>query len=643
MGKRRWERHEIIVLADLIAEGNLCHPTTFYFYSQSDAHRDEYVSMIERFPNTRATVARHRDCYSIHVRRDDPTKPCGARDWAERLGLRDVGAHGKRLPAEIFELERDDHALLLARLWEGDGTLSRARHASYDTVSKVLAEQVQHLLLRLGIISRVNERKRPYRGREVVSYVVTVTGADNLQRFHACIATLFLEPRKEALASELARATDGGRSSTDVIPASVREPIRSARTQVGCTWNEIGAGTSLCMREVQIRSNEKKGFRRSVVEAIGRYLGSREHVDIGTSDITWDRIVSIEPAGEQETYDLTIEGDHNFLANDFIVHNSHSASFSLLVYASAWLKVYYPAEFAAALVNSQPMGFYSPSTLLQDAQRHGVKLLPIDVTVSGWDCACLPQDGKTAIRLGLRLVSGLGEEAGKRIERARAEKAFDSIEEVIVRARLDKKEVVLLAESGALDAFAGGRREAIWKVVAPRPAELYEGAPVDEAKPALKKMSRAEQLVLDYERTGLSIEDHPMRLLRPHLVALRRKVKSSRELMSLRSGTRVTTAGLVICRQRPGTASGVVFVTMEDEHGFSNLVLWSRTFDQYHHVATTARLLMVHGRIERSDDPKGLQVPDPNAAQSVVYVIAEKLERLDGQMPALSSMSRDFH
>jgi error-prone DNA polymerase len=156
-------------------------------------------------------------------------------------------------------------------------------------------------------------------------------------------------------------------------------------------------------------------------------------------------------------------------------------------------------------------------------------------------------------------------------------------------------------------------------------------------------MSRAEQLVLDYERTGLSVEDHPMRLLRR---SLPKKIKTSRELMSLRSGTRVSTAGLVICRQRPGTASGVVFVTMEDEHGFSNLVLWSKVFEKFHHVATTARLLLVHGRIERSDDPKGLRVPDPNAAQSVVYVVVDRLERIDSRMAGLddlSAQSRDFH
>ena len=363
---------------------------------------------------------------------------------------------------------------------------------------------------------------------------------------------------------------------------------------------------------------------------------------------------------------------------------SHSASFALLVYASSWLKVHYPAELAAALINSQPMGFYSPSTILQDAQRHGVELLPLDVNASRWDCACVrrgrtakaarrtaPQgapapssrglrgeregqredqserEGRsTAIRLGLRLVSGLGEDAGRRIERARSERAFSSVDDVVARARLDKKQAMALAESGALDHLASNagdgsaRRAAIWHVVAPRATDLFEGTSSGERAPKLAPMTRAEQLVLDYERTGVSVADHPLKLLRK---SLPKRFKTSRDVMSLRSGTRVSAAGLVTCRQRPGTASGVVFITMEDEHGFMNLVVWSKVFEQFHHVATTARLLVVHGRIERSDDPKGLRPPDPNAPQSVVYVIADRLELLDEKMPKLASMSRDFH
>lgn len=355
-----------------------------------------------------------------------------------------------------------------------------------------------------------------------------------------------------------------------------------------------------------------------------------------------------EAFGEQLYKQIQGFGEYGF-------PESHAASFALLVYASAWLKVHYPAEFAAALVNSQPMGFYSPSTLLQDAQRHGVVLVPLDVGVSDWDCVCVrpEREGQATLRLGLRLVNGFGRDAALRLAKARAVQPFSSLEDLRARANIGKKELVALAESGALDALCGGRREALWNVVSTRATGLFEGVASDEPRPSLAKMSRAEQLVLDYERTGVSVADHPMKLLRSRLPT---KVRSSCELLSVSSGTHVCVAGMVICRQRPGTASGVVFLTMEDEFGFLNLVLWSRVFEAYRSVVTTSSLLMVHGRIERSDDPKkakGVSLPqsvsatstvrDSHPAQSVVYVVADHLETLDPRLPTMGSMSRDFH
>ncbi|MGH8310417.1 MAG: LAGLIDADG family homing endonuclease, partial [Steroidobacteraceae bacterium] len=176
LGTARWSRHEIIVLADLIAEGNLCHPSTFYFYSADSRHRDEFDDAVERFENTRATVARHRSCYSIHVRRRHPSNRIGAVEWAKQLGICGLDSHSKHLPDPVFALRETDLALLLARLWEGDGHLSMAGHASYDTVSRRLASDVQHVLLRLGIVARVYKRTRPYRARFVTSFIVTITG-----------------------------------------------------------------------------------------------------------------------------------------------------------------------------------------------------------------------------------------------------------------------------------------------------------------------------------------------------------------------------------------------------------------------------------------------------------------------------------
>jgi error-prone DNA polymerase len=307
---------------------------------------------------------------------------------------------------------------------------------------------------------------------------------------------------------------------------------------------------------------------------------------------------------------------------------SHAASFALLVYASAWLKVHHPAAFAAALINSQPMGFYSPGTIVKDAERHGVEVLPARVDASDWDCTLeggdRAIDGEPpALRLGLRLVRGLGEAAGRRIEAARRERPFANVEDLAARASLDKREVEALAHAGALAGFGLGRREAMWKVRAPREQGLFAGIDLGDEMPALPELTRAEQLVLDYETTGVAVGDHAMKVVRPRLPA---HYKSARDLATTAHGVRVSTAGMVICRQRPQTAGGVVFVTLEDETGFVNLILWSSIFERWRHVATTASMLVAHGKVERQGD--------------VVYVVPDRLEELDlYDMPA---MSRDF-
>ncbi len=308
---------------------------------------------------------------------------------------------------------------------------------------------------------------------------------------------------------------------------------------------------------------------------------------------------------------------------------SHAASFALLVYASAWLKVHHPAAFAAALINSQPMGFYSPGSIVKDAERHNVEVLPVRVDASAWDCTLEGgRDRSTdaegpALRLGLRLVKGLGEEVGRRVERARRERPFASVEDLVARAAVGKRELDALAVSGALAPFGLERREAMWKVRAPRETDLLAGIELGDEAPSLPSLSRAEQLALDYGATGVAVGDHAMSVLRP---TLPREYKTARGLAEMPHGSRVSTAGLVICRQRPQTASGVVFVTLEDETGFVNLILWASTFERWRHVATTSAVLAAHGTIEREGD--------------VVYVVPERLERVGFEV---GGMSRDFH
>ncbi len=294
---------------------------------------------------------------------------------------------------------------------------------------------------------------------------------------------------------------------------------------------------------------------------------------------------------------------------------SHSASFALLVYVSSWLKRHHPAAFCAALLNSQPMGFYAPSQLVQDAQRHGVEVRPPDVNASDWDCTL--EDG--ALRLGLRMVGGLSETAGQRIASGRP---YASVTEL----DLNRKDLRSLAAAGALQSLAGHRRLAHWAAAgAVRRAPL--DAPALERLPALAPPREGEDIVADYASLGLTLGRHPLALLRKHLQ--RFGVVTAKQLFERLNGKSVRVAGLVTCRQRPDTASGVVFVTLEDETGCVNVVVWASLADSQRRELLGARLLGVQGAIERDGD--------------VVHVVARRLVDYSALLGPLAAPSRDFH
>jgi DNA polymerase-3 subunit alpha len=596
-GVKRWPRHRLIVLADLLAEGNLCHPTTMYFYTSDRRHRDEYVQAVERFPNTRATVARHRSCFSVHVRRSRAARAAGALEWAEGLGIRQRAAGRKRVPTEVFELRAADVALFLARLWEGDGCLSGAGHASYDTASPQLAEDVQHLLLRLGIVARIYERVRAYRDRQVRGYVVTVTGGANLARFYRRVGRRFLDPRKRRASRALAESGGPGRSSRDVVPVGVQAVVDRERRRCGAAWDDVAREAGVAVRELCSPSRSKGGYRRWVIGRLARFFDSPELASLADSDLYWDRITAIEPVGERETYDLQIEGDHNFLANDLVVHNSHAASFALLAYASAYLKVHRPAQFYAGLLNNQPMGFYHPATLVKDAQRHGLEVRPVDVTRSDWPSTV---EGE-AVRLGLMTVKGFREAAGRQLVAARAERPFDSVDDLAARAALVREELARLAEIGALDPLGFTRRGALWEAerAARPPGPLWRGRPAPPEPSPLREMTPEERLVADYRGTELTVGPHPLAFRRADLHRL--GVVPAAGLARVPDGRRVRVAGAVIVRQRPGTAKGFVFLSLEDETGIANAIVRPALFERERAALVHEPFLLVEGTLQHQD------------------------------------------
>jgi error-prone DNA polymerase len=302
---------------------------------------------------------------------------------------------------------------------------------------------------------------------------------------------------------------------------------------------------------------------------------------------------------------------------------SHAASFALLAYASAYLKTHHIAAFTCALLNNQPMGFYHPFTLVKDAQRHGASFRAIDVARSEWPCTL--EDG--AVRLGLRYVAGLRQKAGEAIAAARAERPFASLQDMVDRADLHKDELTALAEVGALNSFGLTRRSALWQVeraARPRGPLLEDLEEVADVPSPLRDMTLPERLSADVRGTGVTVGPHPLILQRPALAS--RGILRAIDLPRMQDGSRVTVAGAVICRQRPGTAKGFLFLTLEDETGLVNIIVKPDQFERWKDVLVASPVLEIHGLLQAQEGlaVRALRARPVETAQAV-------------------SRSRDFH
>ncbi|HET7729651.1 MAG TPA: error-prone DNA polymerase, partial [Usitatibacter sp.] len=445
-----------------------------------------------------------------------------------------------------------------------------------------------------------------------------------------------------------------------------REPVTYASEDVRKVL-ERTMGVSIFQEQVMQLAVVAAGFTPGEADKLRRAMAS------------WRRRGGIEPFRDKLVNGMLSRGYEREYAEqiyqqiqgfgEYGFPESHAASFALLVYVSSWLKCHHPAAFACALLNSQPLGFYSNSAITQDARRHGVELRPVDVMKSGVDSTlegepgwghekardplpsppprgrepfCSPSLGREpfcspslgrgqgegpALRLGLSLVKGLKLDAAQRIVQARVERPFDSTEDLARRARLDRGDLAALAAADALAGLAGHRREALWETLAvDAPTQLAIPA-VPVPPPPLEVPTEGDEIVGDYASLGLTLRRHPLALLRGRLA--KRRIKSAAEVADSRNGQLVRTAGIVTCRQRPATASGVIFVTLEDETGYVNLVVWHDLAEKQRRELLGSRLLGVYGEVQRQG--------------RVVHMLARKLEDMSALLGRLATSSHDFH
>ncbi|MBZ9603547.1 error-prone DNA polymerase [Phyllobacterium chamaecytisi] len=319
---------------------------------------------------------------------------------------------------------------------------------------------------------------------------------------------------------------------------------------------------------------------------------------------------------------------------------SHAASFALIAYASSWLKCWHPDVFCAALLNAQPMGFYAPAQIVRDARDHGVEVRPVCINASRWDCTLEPTDveDRFAVRLGMRMVRGLANKEAAKIIGTRSDEPFVSVDDLWRRAGVSTSSLVELAEADAFQPFLGlVRREALWAIKALRdePLPLFASASARAAQTVpelqepivqLQPMKAGSEVVEDYRHVGLTLRDHPVTFLRESL--RHRRIISCAEAMQSRDGRWVETAGLVLVRQRPGSAKGVMFITIEDETGIANLVVWVKVFEKYRHIVLSAGMMAIKGKIQREGD--------------VVHLVANRLTDLSSELASVGDRDAEF-
>ncbi|MEW6649131.1 MAG: DNA polymerase III subunit alpha [Chloroflexota bacterium] len=646
-GSQRWEDYQVIALGHLIAEGNLCHPHSVYYYNQDKAQVQDFVRAAERFENVLCTVKVHKNTYSVYAKRKHKKTPPGIFAWARQLNLLGQTAKNKSLPPPVFSLQPDQIGLLLSRMWQGDGHIGCAsRFAYYATASPTLARQTQHLLLRLGIISHLRTVEFPYKdGR--TGYQVFVVGDDNLRAFEEQIGCHFLPGKqRERLQQLLVLRPSVQVGSRDVVPLAIKERVHEVKMLQQIGWKNITASTGIAQREfMPTHTAAKRGFTRQIIQRLADYFEDdilRRYAD---NDMYWDEIVEIEYTGEKQTYDLEIAGTHNFIANDILVHNSHAADYGIIAVQTAYLKTHYPVEYMTALLSASKHDTAKVAFYVADCRSMGIDVLPPDINASQYDFSIEDRPGeKPAIRFGLGAVKNVGQAPVDLILEARRAGAFRDLNDFARRADLQKvgkRSLECLTRVGALDGF-GARMallEALDRIISVSASHfraLNSGqmsffgsiAGVDE-QITLRDMpvlDRREQLEWERELIGLYVSDHP---LTPYLPTLQRKVTCFiGQLSELPTKERVCVAGMVTRFRNYQNKKGgwMGFFTLEDIQGSVEVTAFTRVWEQCAPLVTPDRVLLVEGRLENEgSEPKILA----NRVSEVFIEYQENGEPLD--------------
>ncbi len=654
-----WQDFEVATLGWLISEGNLCHPTCLYFYSNNEVQVNDFVSVASSFPDTVARVDRRPDGrFEVCLSTGKDTRlnmldhagvgtavaakqiagvRCGAFRWAETLCLTQKKATEKSIPAEGLNLNFRQTCILLGRLWAGDGYVEKPGQQSYyATSSKQLATDVQYLLQRLGIVSRITRKvfRRPNEdtATEFIGFTVHLVGHESRILFLSSVGP-YVVGKEVAVREAVDRLGSWSQLTTgDLIPTEIRRLVADERVSAGLKWRDLESESGVSVKELcRIGESPKRGFQRSTINRLAKFFESDVLSRHACSDVFWDDVVSIEPAGVEDVYDLTVETDHNFVANGLIVHNSHSTAYALVAYQTAYLKAHYPVEFMAALLSSDISGrnFVRKDAMvehMEDCERMQIEVVPPSVNTSGADFTV---EGKR-IFFAMSAIKGCGGATGISIEQERLNNGpykdiFDFCERVDP-SDCNKSAILTLIKAGAMDCFdakrsqlaavieravqAGAAIQADKKTGQASLFGAFDDEEDDAAKaapapmPEMDEWPDREKLIAEKEVLGFYIDSHPLAEFEQRLATFRTHMTD--KLTGVKDRAEVVLGGMISSVKiahtkspKPGQPSKYANFDLEDMNGAIRCILWPKGFADWGDRVIPDAVVLARGKVDR--------------------------------------------
>jgi DNA polymerase III subunit alpha len=620
--------HHAALLGYLIAEGNLCHPHGLYLYSKNEDELADMTRLAEKTANARISRCETKAATALYIGQQHQRQRAELRELCRSLGMLGNTATQKCIPAPLHTLPQSTLAILLGKMWQGDGCVSvKNAQTYYATSSEQLAHDVQHLLLRFSIQSTLHTKQFRYRGTHKTGYTIVVSGREHLLHFARSIGAHLIGTKKELLTTLLSQSEAAyahtafpARGTADTIPAPILSLVRLEMARAGVAPTTLAATVGIAPRLLHA-DTKKRGYRRELIGAIGAQLSSPLLTAFAESDLFWDEIQHIEPAGTRMTYDLSVPPHHNFLANDIITHNSHAASYGKVAYQTAYMKAHYPVEYMAAILTADSGDIDKVSEAVAECERLNIRVLKPDVNESAENFTCVTYKGAECIRFGLGSIKNFGDGVATHIMEERTQHGqFSSLGNFLSRVHnraFNKKSLEALIKCGALDAFGYSRGQLLANIEAllafhkeqhqdTTQSSLFGGT-TELTLTAGEEASTSDMLKWEKELLGLYVSGHPLDEHAARIATLGTTVAS---VKGGYAGVEYKLAGLLTHVKPFTTKKGdkMAFIEIADKTGSIEGVIFPKLYHEHRNTIVPDACVALKGKVNERNGERSFVV-----------------------------------